>query len=174
MKQLYYLRHAKRTKPEPHLNQEGVDMARSTAQRISKNFHHVMTSNLPRAIETAIAMGFAVDEIEEKLSTMKQVEGILPWRKGYAGIQNELNEHDRIETFCKRQGNILKRLLSHVNSGQSILVISHRGILESGVVGALPDFDFSDWDFGANYCCGAKLAAKKSRFQTAEPLRFHE
>ena len=43
-------------------------------------FDHVVTSTLPRAFETAIAMGFAVDEQNELMSTYgHEVEKEAPW-----------------------------------------------------------------------------------------------
>ena len=53
-------RHSMRNIPDQHLNQEGVTLAREVGER-SGSFQRVITSTIPRAFETAIAMGYAVD-----------------------------------------------------------------------------------------------------------------
>jgi broad specificity phosphatase PhoE len=54
-------RHTMRTRPGQHLSQAGVSLARRVGEGVGP-FDRVVTSTLPRAFETAIAMGFAVDE----------------------------------------------------------------------------------------------------------------
>lgn len=44
---------------ESHLSQSGVDLARRVGETIGA-FDLVLTSAIPRTVETAIAMGFAV------------------------------------------------------------------------------------------------------------------
>src|SRR4051812_18346376 len=60
-------RHTMRAKPGQHLTQEGVDLARRVGDGMGR-FDRVVTSRVPRAYETAIAMGYAVDEQVEALS----------------------------------------------------------------------------------------------------------
>lgn len=52
-------RHTMRAKPGQHLNQAGVDLARRVGDGMGR-FDRVVTSRLPRAFETAIAMGYAI------------------------------------------------------------------------------------------------------------------
>ncbi len=57
-------RHTMRTKPGQDLSQAGVALARRTGEKLGP-FEHVATSTVPRAFQTAIAMGFAVDSYRE-------------------------------------------------------------------------------------------------------------
>ena len=66
-------RHSLRGKPGPHLTQAGVALARRAGDGefgAVPPYDLVVTSTVPRAFETAIALGFAVDEQLEALSTM--------------------------------------------------------------------------------------------------------
>ena len=56
-----------RVKPGQHLSQAGVDLARRVGDGMGR-FGRVVTSRVPRADETAIAMAYAVDEQLEALS----------------------------------------------------------------------------------------------------------
>src|SRR5262245_3439354 len=75
MKTIEIRRHSMRFKPGDHLNQPGVTLARLIGENLGP-FDRVVTSRLPRAIETAIAMGFAVDELNELMSMMPDE---VPW-----------------------------------------------------------------------------------------------
>ena len=79
MKTLEIRRHSIRSPLGEHLNQTGVTLARLVGQSIGP-FDRVVTSTLPRAFETAIAMGFAVDEQNELMSTYGgAVSNEAPW-----------------------------------------------------------------------------------------------
>jgi len=68
MKIIEIRRHSIRSKPGEHLSQQGVTLARLVGENLGP-FDKVITSTLPRAFETAIAMGFAVDEQLELLGS---------------------------------------------------------------------------------------------------------
>src|SRR5512145_3096920 len=79
MKTIEIRRHSIRSKPGDHLNQQGVTLARLVGQNLGP-FDRVITSTLPRAFETAIAMGFAVDEQNALMSSYgNAVEREAPW-----------------------------------------------------------------------------------------------
>src|SRR5574339_709991 len=79
MKTIEIRRHSIRSKPGQHLSQQGVTLARLVGQNLGP-FDRVVTSSLPRAFETAIAMGFAVDEQSELMSSYgNDVELEAPW-----------------------------------------------------------------------------------------------
>src|SRR5258708_31481668 len=61
MRMIYHRRHTMRTKPGDHLSLSGVDLARRVGASMGP-YDVVITSTVARAFETAIAMGFAVDE----------------------------------------------------------------------------------------------------------------
>src|SRR5437868_14135501 len=61
MRLLEVRRHARRERPAQHLSQRGVEMARRLGKQLGP-FDRVVSSPLARCVETAVAMGFAVDE----------------------------------------------------------------------------------------------------------------
>ena len=84
MRILEVRRHTIRSLSSPHISQDGVDLARRVGQGLGK-FDRVVTSTLPRAFETALAMGYAVDEQLEQLSIMDdEVQVVVQWNAGYA------------------------------------------------------------------------------------------
>ena len=84
MRTLEIRRHTHRNVPRPHLSQQGIDLARRAGEGLG-HFDRVITSTVPRAFETAIAMGYAVDEQIEALSTMgDDVDAEIQWNAGFA------------------------------------------------------------------------------------------
>ena len=61
--------------------------------------------------------------------------------------------------------------MNFVSESRSALVINHGGVVELGVVGCLPGFDFSSWGGSVEYCEGARLYWDEDKFVKAEVLR---
>ena len=78
-------RHTMRVKPGDHLSQEGVTLARRIGETMG-SFNRVITSSIPRAFETAIAMGYAVNEQDELFSIFTEgvKEEVGSWDVGFA------------------------------------------------------------------------------------------
>src|SRR5688572_24465630 len=84
MRVIEHRRHAMRVKPGDHLSQAGVDLARRVGETMG-HYDLVVTSPVARAFETAIAMGFAVDEQWPALAPPPQeVQEEADWEKGCA------------------------------------------------------------------------------------------
>src|SRR2546422_10576967 len=49
------------------LSQQGVSLARRIGETV-QGFDLVVTSDIPRAVETALAMGLAIDEVDDTLA----------------------------------------------------------------------------------------------------------
>lgn len=66
------------------LSQQGVTLARKIGETMG-NFNRVITSPVPRAFQTALAMGYAVNATEELLSTYGEaVEIECPYPASFA------------------------------------------------------------------------------------------
>jgi hypothetical protein len=72
--------------------------------------------------------------------------------------------------YAKKLASYYASLMESISQGRSALVINHGGVVEIGVVGCLPDFDFSSWGGPVEYCEGARLYWE-GRFVRAEELR---
>src|SRR5689334_6812089 len=83
MRYLELRRHAMRTQPGQHLSQAGVRLSRRVGEGRGP-FALVVTSPAPRAFETAIAMGFAVDFQHHELDSPDiDVFADLAWSSGF-------------------------------------------------------------------------------------------
>ena len=171
MRTLEIRRHSIRFQPGDHLNQTGVTLARLVGQNMG-TFDLVVTSTLPRAFETAIAMGFAVDEQIELMSTYgSDVGREAPWPLSLAGYAESVRGAGAAAAYASRLVELYVRLIHYLADGRSALVINHGGVLELGAVAALPDADHFAWGSHFDYCEGIRLFWEGGKFVNAEILR---
>jgi len=134
-------------------------------------FDRVVTSTLPRAFETAIAMGFAVDEQNELMSTYgSAVFNEAPWPQPFYNYSEIIKQEGAAARYAYKLAEYYAGLMELIAEGRSALVINHGGVVELGVVGCLPDADFSNWGDSVDYCEGARLYWD-DKFIRAEVLR---
>jgi broad specificity phosphatase PhoE len=170
MKILEIRRHSIRSQLGDHLNQSGVTLARLVGQNIGP-FDRVITSTLPRAFETAVAMGFSVDEQNELMNTYGgSVANEAPWPQPFGNYAEIIKEDGAAARYAKKLAKYYADVMDFISEGRSALVINHGGVVELGVVGCLPDADFSTWGDSVEYCEGARLYWD-DRFIRAEVLR---
>jgi len=171
MKTIEIRRHSIRTKPGDHLSQQGVTLARSVGENLGP-FVHVVTSTLPRAFETAIAMGFAVDERNQLMSSYSMdVEREAPWPQSFATYSKAVKHDGAAGRYAHRLAALYSKLADGLADGQAALVVNHGGVLELGVVACLPDADYESWGDAVDYCEGARLFWEDAKFVKAEVLR---
>lgn len=164
-------RHSMRAIPGQHLTQAGIDLARRIGSTIGP-FERVVTSTLPRAFETAIAMGFAVDEQLEALSMMAAgVEDEINWDAGFAAWAQVIKQGGAASRFAQLQADVLRSIVRSVPDGGRALVVSHGGIVEAGAIGCLlPDIPPIGGAY-CSYCEGARLVFEGDRVVKFEILR---
>jgi broad specificity phosphatase PhoE len=183
MKELEVRRHAPTKKgPSPGsgstLSPEGVRLARQIGSEMGP-FAYVVASLVPRTLETALAMGFAVDEVVEM--------GRGGWDEATAEIaQHRLKSDDElyftyVDRFAaggavaevgRQQAAIWEQAMSRIGDGEAALVVSHGGLIEPALVAALPPgSDHSRWGRGFEQCEGVRLTWD-GRFTDARPLRL--
>ncbi|MCI4373253.1 MAG: histidine phosphatase family protein [Thermoplasmata archaeon] len=141
MRSLIHRRHSLRAPGDVHLSSEGLALAREVG-RTSGPFDRVVTSPKPRAVETAIAMGYSVDAEWEELGSMADPVGRFLEREApstfgefvrWATTVHEVRA--AAEALARRWGNELDRL----PEGGRMLLVSHAGVVELGAAGAVPD-----------------------------------
>jgi broad specificity phosphatase PhoE len=171
MKILEIRRHSIRSPQGDHLNQSGVELARLVGQNTGP-FDRVVTSTLPRAFETAIAMGFAVDEQSDLMSAYgRDVEREAPWPLSFAEYAYAIKSGGAATKYAAKLAKYYAGIMNFISESRSALAINHGGVVELGVVGCLPDFDFSSWGGSVEYCEGARLFWDEDKFVKAEALR---
>ena len=172
MKTLEIRRHSIRSKPGDHLNQAGVTLARRIGAGLGP-FQRVVTSTVPRAFETAIAMGFAVDEEVKLISTYgADVERELPWPQSFAVYAKGVRRAgSAAQWYAGQLAEYYAGLAARLADEQSALVVNHGGILEMGVVACFLDADYEAWGEAVDYCEGARLYWQDGKFVEAEVVR---
>jgi broad specificity phosphatase PhoE len=160
------------------LSAEGVALARSIGSTIGP-FNLVLTSNIPRTLETAIAMGFAVDDQLEAL-------GDIP-----PDVTDEIGHHDRwtwdmpFVTFAQfvsqggpttrlgqHQQDVWRQALDAVPHEGHVLIVSHGRVIESGLVTCLPNGDFAMWGAALQHCEGVRMRYDADQFTDISFLRI--
>jgi broad specificity phosphatase PhoE len=150
-----------------HLSEAGVALAREVGERLGP-FAHVLTSSSPRAVETAVAMGYAVDD------TVETPSGYVP---GEVGHHDQWEWESPYETYAElvgRGGGLAAvalavreswiGALAAVPEGSGVLVVSHGGSIEPALVSCLPVADHGSWGAPFGHCDGCRLTFRGGRF----------
>ncbi|MDE3000077.1 MAG: hypothetical protein OXU79_13455 [Gemmatimonadota bacterium] len=164
-------RHSMRTKPGQHLSQAGVDLARRVGEGMTA-FDKVYTSTIPRAFETGIAMGFAVDRQVELLASMpSDVE--ISFDVGFGGFSSHIRRYPDsvVASFAGELAAFHANIARSLPDGGRALIISHGGFIEASAVGCLPDAEHDTWGTSCNYCERVRLTYDKGKFTACEILR---
>ena len=171
MKTIEIYRHSIRSKPGDHLNQQGITLARLVGENLGP-FDRVITSTAPRAYETAIAMGFAVDEQNELMSTYgSEVEREAPWPLSCAGYAEVIRSGGAAAQYANQLAAIYTKLANYLADGRKALVVNHGGVAEMGAVACLPNADHFAWGSHLEPCEGIRLFWENGKFVDAEVLR---
>ncbi|MCI4340729.1 MAG: histidine phosphatase family protein [Thermoplasmata archaeon] len=171
MRSIDYRRHSRRDPGAVHLNDEGRALARRIGAA-SGPFDRVVTSTVPRAIETAEAMGFPVSDRRPELATWGPgVEAALGPIIDWSDYARALRRSPTVARFAELQRSILLGVARALPEGGRALVVSHGGVLEIGAVAALPEADHRAWGGPAGYCEGIQLTFDSDRFFRGTPLR---
>jgi broad specificity phosphatase PhoE len=160
-----------------HLSTEGVALARKIGGEIGR-FDLVLTSPVPRALETAIAMGFAVNDQVGALGDLPPavLEEVghherWAWEEPFVTFAHFVRQGGPTTRMGERQREVWVRALESVPTGGRVLIISHGRIIESGLVTCIPDGDFAAWGPSFGHCEGVRLAFDEGRFHGVQLLR---
>jgi broad specificity phosphatase PhoE len=156
------------------LSAAGVALARIVGATIG-DFAHVVASTIPRTIETAIAMGFAVDEVVEMPSSYLPGEvehhGQWAWAQPYVRYAEILAQGRGLASAAASTRALFTAAVNAVPEGAAALVVSHGGIIEPALVACLPDADHASWGAAFGHCDGARLAFADGGFVSIELRR---
>ena len=138
MKILEHRRHSRRDPGGSHLNREGVALAQRVGRDLAP-FDRVVTSPKPRAIETAVAFGCAVDGVDEELAGLPdEIDHWLDGAGSFAEFAIAGRRHPEVRRFMERQAELWAQELDRVPDRGRLLLVSHGGLIELGTLGALP------------------------------------
>jgi len=171
MKYLEVRRHSKRNPPQPHLIQEGVSLARRLGNTLD-HFDRVITSTVPRAFETAIAMGYAVDmELEQLAPYGGDVLDEIGLNASFDDAARVVAQGKHAAAYAQKMAHLWLELVGMANEGGCVLVVCHGGTIELGAVACLPNADHTSWGAHASYCEGVRLTFDGEQFVDMEILQ---
>jgi broad specificity phosphatase PhoE len=160
-----------------HLSPEGVALARQIGGKIGP-FDLVLASPAPRTLETAIAMGFAVNDQLEALGDLPPAvwEEIghherWAWEEPFVRFRHFVCQGGPTARMGERQREAWVRALEAVPTGGRVLIISHGRIIESGLVTCIPDGAFAAWGAPFHHGEGVRMTFEEGRFQEVQLLR---
>ena len=126
-----------RRKPGQHLSQDGIDLARLVGAG-SGPYSLVVTSPIPRAVETAIAMGFEVDETDDFLG-LNPVGVRLRLAAVVRAISDAVRAGAGAAKGAGQMAGVWRSIVERIPESTQALVVTHGGIVEMGAVAAVPD-----------------------------------
>lgn len=171
MKFIEHRRHSMRKKPFAHLSQQGVDLAKKVGTTMAL-FDYVVTSTLPRAAETAVAMGYGVDEVRDELSSMAEdILDDISWDAGFEKFFIAVNQELRVKRYATRLREMVLELLKNVPDGGRLLMVSHGGIVEASLVGCVSDSSVREFGPNISYCEGVSFVWDGKTFVEPKILR---
>jgi broad specificity phosphatase PhoE len=171
MKTLEIRRHSLRNRALPDLSEEGVMLANLVGQLMGK-FDRVLASPLPRAIQTAEAMGYRVDETAELLaSTGDAVEMECPWPASFGEYAAAFRQNGPTTRCAQRLADFYVKLVESLPEGGAALVVNHGGVVELSAIGCFPSADYDALGDYIDYCEGVRLTWEDGQFVSVQVLR---
>lgn len=171
MKTIEIRRHSIRDRSSQDLSEAGVALARLIAEEMG-SFQRVVTSEVPRAFQTAIAMGFKVDERVALLNTYGDaIEAEIPWPASFSEYTAPVLRGSAPMRYAKRIAEFYGHLAESLPEEGAALVITHGGVVEIGAVACLPSADHVAWGGYVECCEGMRLFWENGKFVDAQVLR---
>ncbi len=157
-----------------HLSADGVLLAREVALDLP-GFDYVMASTVPRTLETAVAMGYAVDDlvkVPQKLAGQAMVVvGHLErwsWKFPWLRFRELAAGHEVVGSYGEWLRDSWIAALDRVPDDGKALVVTHGRDIELGVLACLPDVpddELRRWGEPVHQCEGVTLAYSGGRFE---------
>jgi broad specificity phosphatase PhoE len=158
-----------------HLSTDGVVAARAVGGTLG-SITYVLTSRSPRAVETAIAMGFAVDDTAEMPS------GYVPgevehhdqwtWPQPFAVYASLISSGNGLTAIAHANRQLWLNALAQVPEGNGALVIGHGGTLEPTLVACAPAADHASWGTAFGHLDGARLEFDHDNLVSVQIRRY--
>ena len=158
-----------------HLSGEGVRAARSAGAELGP-LAYVAVSELPRTLETAIAMGFAVDDILPLGAGYSTAEVAhhdqWTWPRPYVRYRELLDGGGPLADAARREFDVWRSAVDRIADGETALIVSHGGRIEPTFVVALPDADVAAWGPPFSHLDGVRIAFDADRVDLVAFYRF--
>ncbi|OED44822.1 hypothetical protein AB833_00615 [Chromatiales bacterium (ex Bugula neritina AB1)] len=95
-----------RRKPRQNLSSDGIELARYVGDSMG-SYRYVVTSTLPRAIQTAIALGYEVNETIETIGgAPENILSIVSWPKSFSEVARVVAEVSEVGGYARSQADV--------------------------------------------------------------------
>jgi broad specificity phosphatase PhoE len=159
------------------LSQVGISAARRVGDTVGP-FAYLLASDIPRSLETALAMGFAVDECASmdgmQFEAARQELANHGWwqmAQPFTVWGEHVTRGGAVTELALHQESLWRAAMQRVPDGASALVISHGGLIEPGLVVCLPDARHDEWGAPFSNLEGARLCFEDDDWVAIELLR---
>jgi broad specificity phosphatase PhoE len=180
VRRLEVRRHAHTKKGEErgrgsHLSSDGVALARAVGAEIGP-FDVVVASDVPRTLETALAMGFAVDDaidvgIDDSFWSEVGKHEHWRWPDAFAGYRAAIASGGAVAKVGAAQREAWSTVLEKGPDGGAALFISHGHAIEVGLVTCLGDRKLDATGDAFGHCDGFRCSYENGSFDDFEILR---
>lgn len=171
MKTITILRHSIRAAGQ-NLSPEGVALAREAAKKLNPEYNIVVTSDLPRAIETAEAMGFTVNEHNEILCPPGEIVDLeVYWDGDFDEFPPAYRQKKHLYEFAVKLREYIKTIAKSLPENGNALIISHGGVVQAAAAGCFPEKDFREFGRSPKYCEGIKIFIEGTEFKDINIIR---
>jgi broad specificity phosphatase PhoE len=134
-----------------HLSAEGVKLARAIGETIGA-CDLVLTSHIPRTLETALAMGYAVHDqlailgdIPDEMFQEVGHHNRWLWHEPFTMFAQLLSAGGATAQVGQQLRETFKNVAEAIPNDGKALIITHGRLLEVGAVASFPDGDFAQW-----------------------------
>ena len=134
----------------------------------------MVTSPIPRAVETAEALGLTIDGVLPELAlvpdSVQRVLDAFPPRSFADYVQLTRRRREMAE-YARQQAELMRDQLVRVPDGGRLLLISHGAVIELGAAAARPN-DALGFGEPAGYVEGVRLTMDGDTWVRGEVLRL--
>lgn len=172
VKIIEFRRHSARHHDEwGHLTDEGLALARSVGADMGR-FDLVVSSPLPRAAETAIAMGYGIDrEIPDLAVVGAEAMAEIEWPMGFDEFTRRMTPDSALARRGAELADMLSRIADDLPEDGVALTLSHGAIIEMAAIASAPWIDPAAWGSHCGHCEGVRLTYEGGACAGAEILR---
>jgi broad specificity phosphatase PhoE len=155
---VYVFRHSNRERHVAHLNQAGVTRARKVGERLGV-FAQVYCSPAMRAIETAVAMGYAVTEERDELALPdgKALSRELDTIRRFEDAARLLRAGAHIPAYGVQLRAFVEEAVASLHDHNDLLMISHGGLIEVLALACCPSARAAQLEPELSFCDGVRL-----------------
>jgi broad specificity phosphatase PhoE len=171
MKYFEVRRHSKRERPSRHLSQEGVLLARHVGRRMGA-FDRVVASSAWRCVETAVAMGYAVDDARDDLhmSRADDLPADVLDIDSFADFAQAATSAP-VKRLAREIVDVWREVADGLPKDGRGLIVGHGVLTELAAVAALAGIDVHNWGKSLAVCEGIRLTFDRGRFVRGEIIR---